>query len=230
MSHNTLTRLAAIAIFAGSAGAHAATVDVPQGSWGDMLAASYGTTLSYLFNVPAVSPLSISAQFVATGTGPTRDSEGLFGQAGYISVVTTCPGCGTDGAIIFDMHKSMWNPLTTRYTSVAIAGPYFQDAPWWTADENMGPYTPGAAYNITMNWNRSNDTIDITVGSYSRTVSSTGRDIVGLKFAGPSLAGSSTFGNLVVNTAPIPEPETWLMLAVGLGTVGLLRRRRQPEA
>jgi hypothetical protein len=59
----------------------------------------------------------------------------------------------------------------------------------------------------------------LTVGSYSLKVGGTVKGLYGGSYGGNI--------NIVPVVAPVPEPETWGMMATGLAAVGVLARRRR---
>ena len=67
--------------------------------------------------------------------------------------------------------------------------------------------------------------------TYALTPCLEGTSAVPVTYNDPSASfGHPAGSTIIASTAAVPEPATWAMMILGLGTVGLAMRRRQPVA
>jgi len=194
-----------------AASAMAATVPVAE--WGEMKSVGEDGELIYEFNVPADSPLTVTCQYTPSAYTPTKYGDGYVSPGWFFIDLGDVPAY--EGNVIMEMQKLYGESYEPSDAKLLIGGA--------GRGSIVGNYVPGATYDITMVWDRPNDEIDITVGSYHAVVDSQVQPIEGLVFQGPdhSSVGTSMFGNV---TVAIPEPGTLALLS--LGAVALIRRTR----
>ena len=70
---------------------------------------------------------------------------------------------------------------------------------------------------------------DQTFSQYVQFTADAGVDILGLVFANSPSINAFEVANFTV-TAPVPEPETYVLMLAGLGAVGFMSRRRRRQA
>ena len=70
---------------------------------------------------------------------------------------------------------------------------------------------------------------DQTFSQYVQFTADAGVDILGLAFTNSPSINAFEVANFTV-TAPVPEPETYVLMLAGLGAVGFMSRRRRRQA
>lgn len=212
-----------------------------------------GGTVRLESGVVVANPLTLNSGTLA-GTGTFRGSAGTNGfNVG--SNVTVSPGGAEPGLLSFDQGATTGNVLTLasggmyvwRLADAAVTGGWDQilvngnvavtssaTAPFNFKISTMGGdgssglaanFDTSTAYSWTI----------MTVGNgytLSGFTSSSQFDIDASGFMNSTYGvfGISQAGNsLVLNFTPVPEPSTYVLMALGLGMAGFLIRRRRPR-
>jgi hypothetical protein len=157
-----------------------------------------------------------------------QDLPGWTGGIAGIELRNNVAGTASEGHNFVELdttkNSSMWQSFSST------AGQHFT----LSFDYSPRPGVATASNGIEVLWNNTNVATFTQAGGSLNAWSSQSFDLIGaansstllFRAIGVSDSYGGSLDNVRLTTAPIPEPETWAMMMLGMGALGVVARRR----